>query len=79
MMDIKDLLSGAFALSHGECPRWALMPPEFSSLGCPVFRGEVKPTGCGPTITSAQIWHWAESPQNSGSPWPHSVATSEHR
>ncbi|WP_244911995.1 transposase, partial [Burkholderia aenigmatica] len=27
-------------------------------------------TGCGLTITSAQIWHWAALPRSSGWPWP---------
>ncbi|MBR8480800.1 hypothetical protein, partial [Burkholderia cenocepacia] len=26
--------------------------------------------GCGLTITSAQIWHWAALPRSSGWPWP---------
>jgi len=29
------------------------------------------PNGCGFTITNAQTWRWAVSPQHNGSPWPH--------
>ena len=32
--------------------------------------GRQRPTGCGLTITSAQIWHWAALPRSSGWPWP---------
>lgn len=29
-----------------------------------------RPTGCGPTITTARTWPWADLRQNSGWPWP---------
>ena len=32
--------------------------------------GRQRPTGCGLTITSAQIWHWAAFTRSSGWPWP---------
>lgn len=35
------------------------------------------PSGCGNTITTTQIWHWAASPQNSGWPWPLDLSTSD--
>src|SRR5690606_29458766 len=51
--------------------------------GCPNIIGTIwtmynasPRSGCGPTITSAQIWLWADLPQNSGSPWPRSLPTS---
>ncbi|RFO95646.1 two-component system response regulator [Rhodoferax lacus] len=33
------------------------------------------PNGCGPTITTAQIWPWAVSPQSSIWPWLHNCST----
>src|SRR5690606_24454486 len=35
------------------------------------------PSGCGNTITTAQTWHWAASPPNSGWPWPFDLSTSD--
>src|SRR5690606_3366753 len=50
--------------------------------GCPNIIGTIwtmynasPRSGCGPTITRAQIWLWADLPQNSGSPWPRSLPT----
>ena len=33
-------------------------------------------SGCGPTITTARIWPWADSPQSSIWPWLHKLSTS---
>src|SRR5690606_14062964 len=73
-------------VSHSRTRMWSGLIARFVTSGCPNTTGTAWTTfnkqqqnGCGLTITNAQIWHWADSPQNSGSPWLHSDATSEPR
>src|SRR5690606_31766027 len=73
-------------VSRSRTRMWSGLIARFATSGCPNTTGTPLITfsrrqlyGCGPTITNARIWHWADSPQNSGWPWLHSVATSEHR
>lgn len=44
--------------------------------GLGVLDNSLRPTGCGPTITNARTWHWADSPRNNSWQWLLDVSSS---
>jgi hypothetical protein len=59
--------------SHNRMPTSNGSTGPCATNGCPNITGKIwtmysasPRSGCGPTITSAQIWLWADLPQNSG-------------